>query len=94
MDELYLETENGNIKIDQEVIKKFDLKKGTMSPFTNNRIVGKNGEFFFDSPEKKDLKNNELNKGPEDGVVELDNGLILSTAEIIDISEGADSSTE
>jgi len=95
-EDLYLETETGYVKISPEMIDKLNLKKGNMSPFTNNRIVGRNGEFFKETSkeeEKKEISSG-LNKGPEDGVVQLDNGLMLTRSEILDISHGTDSATQ
>lgn len=94
MEELYLETKNGNIQIHQDMIKKFDLKKGTMSPFTNNRIVGKNGDYNSEIAIDKGAAKQSLDEKPEDGIVEMDDGSTLSTSEIIDLSNGADSLTK
>ena len=93
MEELYLETNNGNILIDQNIAKKLNLKKGTMSPFTNNRIVGKNGEYISETVTDKDTEKHGLD-GKEDGIVEMEDGFMVSTSEIIDISHGTDSSTK
>lgn len=94
MEELYIEMENTFIPIDEKIIKKYNLKKGTLSPFTGGRIVGKNGEFRKEKPaqEKSDATGFEKNK--DDEVVELDDGFMLSTSEMIDIAEGTDSTTK
>lgn len=42
---LFMETDQGNIPIPKEIIEKYSLRKGTMSPFTSHRIVGQNGEY-------------------------------------------------
>lgn len=87
MKELYIESTDGNTPIDQEMVKKYNLKKGTLSPFTINRIVGQKGDFSReDNDEENEPK--ELTKG------DLENELILTTSEAIDIAEGADSITE
>lgn len=83
MEELYIETANGKIPIKQEMIKKYNLKKGTMCPFTNSRIVGKNGEFLNESQYEEEPK--QLTGG------DMENELILTTSEAIDIAQGADS---
>lgn len=44
MDKLYIETENGNQPIDNDITQKYNLQKGTKSPFTGNRIVDKYGD--------------------------------------------------
>jgi hypothetical protein len=89
MKELYLETKNGNVPIDQAIIEKYNLKKGTMSPFTNSRIVDKDGEFYVDQPTTK-----KLSYQPDDGIAEMDHGLSLSTSEMLDIAAGVDSDVE
>lgn len=87
MEELFLETKNGNVPINQDMIKKYHLQKGTRSPFTNGRIVGKNGKYVLEKPKKKAAFQG-------DGIAEMGNGLALSTSEMIDFTQGADSSTE
>ena len=90
MEELYLETKNGNIPIDPKVIETFNLEKGTLSPFTRSRIVGKNGEYPKETKAEKDPKNNATTQKPEDGIVETEN-VTFSTSEIIDLAHGEDS---
>jgi len=96
MKELYLETQQGNIKIDQNQIEKYNLKEGTISPFTKFRIVDKFGNYNF---EGKDTSSPDAEKMPagegmeDDEIVEFsETGAILSQSEIIDFSEGTDSS--
>jgi len=91
MEELILETEKGNIPINQEIIEKYDLKKGVKSPFTRSRILGKNGDYFSEKTKEKELK--ELEESPEDDSMETRDGVKFTTAEILDISSGVDSST-
>jgi hypothetical protein len=91
MEELFIETKDGNIPIDPAIVKRFNLEKGTWSPFTRSRIVGKNGEF----PEEKDSKNNGKNIKAEDTAAETQNGgVVLTTSEVIDFAHGEDSSNE
>ena len=90
MENLYIETNNGNIPIDKNVQKKYNLEKGTITPFTGERIVGENGDFKkgkYNEDEKKTLDN--IVK--EEGVVENEDGVMMTQAEIIDFSHGADS---
>lgn len=87
MEDLFIETEKGNIPVDQNLIEKYDLKEGTFTPFTQERIVDKNGEFIYDMPEEE---RGSLNQG-DDEIDEMENGLALSTSEMIDIYEGTDS---
>jgi hypothetical protein len=79
MDELFLETELGSVPISPRLVKKYHLKKGTKSPFTNLRIVDKNGDFTAVPKDE-----NPVNKSSDDS-------RMFSTAEIIDFSQGADS---
>lgn len=96
MEELYLETKNGNVPIDEDTIEKYDLKKGSLSPFTRNRIVGRNGEYYLKSDIEEALLKQSFNKMPEegfhdDGIAHMEDGFELSTSEMIDISQGLDS---
>lgn len=98
MKELYLETEKGKFPIDQEEIKKYNLHQGTITPFTNNRIVGNNGDFKRESPtnENEDSLKDTFYEMPDkglksDGIDQMQDGFELSTSEIIDISQGVDS---
>lgn len=92
MDELFIETKNGNIPIDREIVQKYNLKKGTLSPFSGGHIVGKFGDFAPEKP--KDPPKHGPDEKTDDDMIEMDNGMMLTTSEIIDISEGADSDTE
>lgn len=87
MEELYIETKNGNLRIDDAFIQKYNLKKGTLSPFTRSRIVGKNGDFHREdlSEEKESISQ------VDDEIKEMENGLMLSQSEMIDIAQGVDS---
>lgn len=92
MEKLYLETNSEYVPIDQAFIEKYNLEKGTLSPFTNSRIVGHNGDFHRE-PHKEDIESKEVReKGfPDDGIDQMDNGFELSTSEMIDIAQGVDS---
>lgn len=87
MDRLYIETENGNMPIDNEITQKYNLQKGNKSPFTGYRIVDKYGDYSVQNqPEEiHDLSNH------EDEIKDLENGLQLSTSEMFDIADGVDS---
>jgi len=89
MKKLDIETKNGNIPIDQKIVNKYNLEKGTKSPFTGNRIVGINGEYPLEKPKENDVSKLDPDNG--DGIAEMDGGLMLSTSEIIDFSEATDS---
>lgn len=89
MEELFIETTNGNIPIPQEIVRKYDLKKGTISPFSNSRIVGKNGEFIKENTQQMETLDHD--EKTEDGIVEIENGILLSTSEMIDFTQATDS---
>ncbi|MDF2608629.1 MAG: hypothetical protein K0R92_103 [Lachnospiraceae bacterium] len=86
-EELFIETQKGNVPVESDIIEKYDLKEGTFTPFTHERIVDKNGEFIYDMPEQEPAS---LNQG-DDEIDEMENGLALSTSEMIDIAQGVDS---
>lgn len=103
MKELFLETSNGIIPLEQGIIEKYDIKNGTYSPFTRCRIVDKNGVFNTgkkDKKDKTDKTDTDISQMPEgegladDNIIEFPEGEIYSTSEIIEISQGADSSVE
>ncbi len=100
MEELYLETKNGNVLIEQRQIEKYNLKQGMLTPFTHYRVVDKNGVFFSKKRIKKDKTDTDVSEMQEgegledDEIVEFPGGEIYSTSEIIDISQGTDSSVE
>lgn len=82
MEELYIETTSGKIPLENAVIKKYRLHPGMLSPFTRSRIIGKNGEFPVNENRKYMGTNID---GPE-------NDAILTQSEILDFTQGADSS--
>lgn len=88
MEELFLETQNGRTRIDPAMVQKFNLKKGSRSPFLSGRIVGANGEYPDLEIQNKDDK---LTKRKEN--LESEN-VMLTQSEIIDFSQGADSTTK
>jgi hypothetical protein len=85
MEELNLETKNGRLPINKNIVEKYNLRKGTLSSFTCNRIVDKNGKYIIEKPKVKGLE--EANEGDQ----AKENGLLLQTSEIIDFAQGADS---
>lgn len=87
MKDLFVETKEGKMKIDGNIVEKYDLKKGSVSPFTQNPIVDQNGDFKRDDPPEKWVSLNER----EDEIDEMENGLLLSTSEMLDIAQGVDS---
>lgn len=99
MENLYLETKNGIERIDEQAVEKYHLESGTLSPYTQNRIVGENGKYQPNSiPDEdsetsihKDFNNMPLQGVRGDGADEMDNGFVMSQSEIIDFSQGVDS---
>jgi len=99
MEDLYLETKNGRERIDDQTVEKYHLESGTLSPFTQNRIVGENGEYQEktnpDEDSEASIRQN-FNDMPihgivGDGVDQMENGFEFSQSEIIDFSQGVDS---
>ncbi len=90
MEQLYIETQKGNMPIDYEITQKYNLKKGDKSPFTGLRIVDKLGDATAPQPpeEEHDLSNQ------EDEIEDLENGFQISTSEMLDIAAGVDSTVQ
>jgi hypothetical protein len=93
MEKLYLKTKAGIVPLDPSIVEKYDLKPGMTTPFSHASIVDQNGE-------AKPIEDKAVQK-PEgepkgelvnDGISQLDNGLTLSQSEMIDFSQGVDSS--
>lgn len=90
MENLFLETQEGKLPIDPKIVNKYNLEKGTKSPFTGNRIVNKYGDYTRSVPEEEphDLSNH------EDEIEDFENGMQLSTSEMLDIAQGVDNSQQ
>ena len=98
MADLYLETKNGMIPINEKTIQKYHLESGSRSPFTQDRIVGRDdGSVQSTNDEDSEASiHHDFNDMPVqdirgDGVDEMDNGFVMSQSEIIDFSQGVDS---
>jgi hypothetical protein len=94
MEKLYIETNNGNLPIEEAVAQRFHLEKGTLSPFTGSRIVGERGEFPEKTLSEKDPNKTEAALKLDEGGFEPTENIQFSTAEILDLAHGEDSSTE
>jgi hypothetical protein len=94
MEPLFLKMEIGLSRIDPGLTEKYSLKKGNLSPFTGLRIVGENGEFTLEKPKEKEPIRHNQGELARDGIVELENGIMLTTSEMLDIAQGADSPDE
>ena len=89
MKDLYMQTENGQEKIDNQIVNKYNLEKGLKSPFTRKPITDENGSYLVFHPETK-----EMMEHPDDGIAQMEHGLMLSTSEMLDIASGVDSDVE
>lgn len=87
MEHLFIETKQGRIPINDAMTEKYKLKEGTYTPFTHQKIVDERGKFIHEEVEKKNVSL----KNQDNEIKEMENGLMLSTSEMIDIAEGADS---
>lgn len=100
MKELYLKTDDDLVLIDPKLIEKYNLKEGDLSPYTRQRVVDKNGNYPKYDKDDKDKTDTDVSQMPEgegvddDEIAEFENGQILSQSEIIDFSQGTDSSDE
>lgn len=92
MKELFLKTENGLVPLDERIIAKYNLKEGRKSPFTRYYIVDKTGRHKFDNG-NEDIEMPEGEGMDDDEIIEFsETGAIMSQSEIIDFSNGTDSS--
>jgi len=81
MEELFLETAQGQKPLSTDIIEKYELAKGMTTPFTNMRVIGKNGD---STPKEDDTKLIlEQDEAPQ----------VFTAAEVIDFGQGADSQT-
>lgn len=97
MKDLFIKTNDSNIQISKELIDKYNIKQGSLSPFTRFRVVNKDGIYTDEQKSKIDIPVSEMPEGEglaDDEIVEFPGGEILSTSEIIDFSQGTDSSPE
>ena len=78
MSDLFLRTENGNMPLIPDLVQKYHLKKGEKSPFSSQVIVDRFGDARTEPPKAEPVSD--------------DDSQLLSTAEIIDFMQGADSS--
>lgn len=79
MEELFIVSESGNIPISTDIIEKYSIRKGTKTPFSDRLIVDKFGDGTIEHNEEKTLSQPERNSQ------------VFTTAESIDIAQGADS---
>lgn len=92
MDKLYIKTQDGNVPIDDSVASKYHLEAGGETPFLHEMIVDANGRAPAPEPEKKREKGEKEGELMNDEISQLENGITLSQSEIIDFSQGTDSS--
>lgn len=87
MEELFIESKVGNIHLDESIVNKYHLEKGTFSPYTNSRIINGMGDFVREKPPEEEVDLSQK----DDEIDEMENGLMLSTSEMLDIAAGVDS---
>ena len=89
MDKLFIEINNQKLPINEDMVLKYHLKKGMLSPVSHNRIVDQYGNGQPDKARKnRTYEKQEINKALES---ETQENFDLSTSEILDFSQGADS---
>ncbi|BCN31844.1 hypothetical protein [Anaeromicropila herbilytica] len=87
MEKLFVEMNQKLIPIDDAIVQKYNLKEGTLTPLTNQRIVDISRNFIHEK-DRKEINSLDYHDSEID---EMENGLMLSTSEMIDIAEGSDS---
>lgn len=92
MEKLFIKTKNQKQEISSELINKYKLEAGDITPFSKNKITDKQGLNKKKDKKKKNPPKEDLPYDNSDGIIELPGGAVMSTSEIIDISQGTDSS--
>lgn len=89
-----LRTTHGSYPIDPRIAEKYHLRLGMESPFTHSAIVDPAGNAgpAEEDPPKRELQQGHIGELANDGVTQIENGITLSQSEIIDFSQGVDSS--
>ncbi|MDW5298570.1 MAG: hypothetical protein SA378_00295 [Sedimentibacter sp.] len=97
MKELFLNTSQGLVPIEENIIEKYNLTEGKISPFSRLWIVNKNGS-TIDTMAENETSSPGVDEMPagegleDDEIVEFsETGAIMSQSEIIDFSHGTDS---
>ena len=96
MKELFLKTEDGLQKIDEEQVEKYNLAQGKIAPFSRYWVVDKEGSLgnHSDRPDTSSPGIDEMPAGEgaeDDEIVEFsDTGAIFSQSELIDFSHGTE----
>lgn len=90
-----IETTEGTQPIGLDMVEKYNLHKGTRSPFTNGRILGEGGDFpaipFHDLEPIPSIEDVPRDGFHEDEIDTMDHGFEFSTSEMIDFAQGVDS---
>jgi hypothetical protein len=97
--DIIIETKRGSEEISEDIAEKYNLKQGDLSPFTQSRIVGTDGDFQSENTAdhdseawiRQDFKQMPEKGIPDDEIDHMDNGFEFSQSEIIDFSQGVDS---
>lgn len=88
MKRLFVETKNGKAPIPENLAEKYDLKQGERSPFTDARIVGADGDTSREVTQKE---REGFAQKPHPDERDREDGTTLTTSEILDFAQGADS---
>lgn len=86
MEKLFLKTENDKFQIEPEIIEKYHLEIGSISPFSRFHVTNQNGEENKDKWDEHDPSNQTFKPG--------NNEPVFTTSETIDIAQGVDSAVE
>ena len=94
MEELRIETTAGNFPLEQEIVRKYGLKMGTLSPFTSSRIAGRDGEYPQEKRREAADKDAFRQHSQEELGGKAEDGVMLTASERIDFALGNDSDEE
>lgn len=94
MDNLYIDMRGDRVALDPAVIKKYNVRAGTLSPFSRCPVVDARGRMPPRQPEPAARLDEQPPGERLDGIAQLDMGLELKTSEIIDFAQGADSNID
>ncbi len=89
--DLFVTIGNEQYRIDPMLIKKYQLKKGQETPFSKGIITDVKGNAFDGEVLKEQMLKRFNEPKNDDDPPTMENGMTLSTAEMIDVTHGVDS---
>ncbi len=89
MENIFIDTPLGAQKVAPEMVRKYGLRNGMLTPFTRSRLSGASGG--YSGKADKDRINHAKGNEKDGDFMEIKNGFALSASEIIDLSQGTDS---